>query len=512
MSLLVLILMMIAWSGMLWGLAALVCRFGPSPKLAQAVWRTAALLMFAPLVAAQFMPALPDFQPIHIADMPIAEPVGEVLFAAPAMVQPGGWSLPSLTILLMAILFAGWTGRAVLWGISQYRLQRVKQASCLLNRPVAHWADAIGLCRVPDIRMTQSGAPFLAGICKPAVFIPAALIRREDSVQIIVHEMVHLKRGDLLLRPLERLVADIFWLSPFAWAMRERLDYWREAVIDQEAAEFTGDRFAYARALTRAARLSRPQTVLPVAAFILPKKGSLKMRLSHLLTEQTPRPRKLLAAVVGAACLIVPAALAQGAVLGGNGAAVTGVTFTHAVLDTAKVTSQFGERTHPITKEKKHHDGIDLAYAKGSPIYAPAAGVVTFAGEKGAYGNLVVLQFDDAMTMRFAQLDAINVSEGSSVSAGEIIGTLGESGRATGPHLHLEVWDGDARVDPESVDGLVLATELHEVAPKAPRAPKVPKEPKAPKDTASTVVVDEIAPEAPEAPEAPVPPAAPESE
>jgi murein DD-endopeptidase MepM/ murein hydrolase activator NlpD len=74
---------------------------------------------------------------------------------------------------------------------------------------------------------------------------------------------------------------------------------------------------------------------------------------------------------------------------------------------------------------------------------------VTFAGERGGYGNLIVIQHQDGVETRYAHLAATGVREGDSVAAGQVIGRVGSTGRSTGPHLHFEVLVDGARVDPE---------------------------------------------------------------
>ncbi len=471
-----LVLLVLAWSGLVWAgaqLASRRCR----PRAAQAVWRGGALLLALPFLLSLILPALPAPVAAPMAELPLFEafhvPPGtdQGLLAAP------GLALPDLASFVAALVAAGWALRFGLWIISQVRLQSLKSRAYPVRRPLRHWAEAMGLLRVPEVRIIPQGAPFLAGLLRPTVFLPAALAGREGDAEIIVHEMVHLKRGDLVMRPLERLVADVFWFSPFAWAIRTELDYWREAVVDEAAAELTGDRIAYARALTRAARLSRPALSLPVAALVLKKESTLKMRLTLLLTDDA-RPRRLgLAALAVLACA-APLAIAQGVLIRGPGpgaaapgaAAAPMIAYTHPVLDKAKLTSTFGMRQHPITGEQKLHGGADLAHTLGVPVYAPAAAAVTRVEFKEGYGNLVELTAG-ATSLRFGQLDTMSVVVGDAVPAGAVIGTLGESGQATGPHLHLEVWRAGERVDPQAEEGLVLARELKISATAAPLAP-----------------------------------------
>ena len=102
---------------------------------------------------------------------------------------------------------------------------------------------------------------------------------------------------------------------------------------------------------------------------------------------------------------------------------------------------------------------------RGTALFAPASGTVIFAGTKLAhdgtntgYGNVVDLRLEGSgNVIRYAQLDDIEVSVGDSVEAGDNIGSLGSSGRSTGPHLHLEYYVDGKPHDPESIEGLVLA-------------------------------------------------------
>ncbi|MEZ5999403.1 peptidoglycan DD-metalloendopeptidase family protein [Hyphomonas sp.] len=497
MSPLGLVLIALGWSAIVWAGASLICRMKPAPELAQAIWRGAALVMIAPYAASLFLPGLPVRVEAQLADLPLMEPLALMPAEGIAAAAPSqAMNLPDAATLILGIVAAGWAVRFLLWGISQIRLQRLKAHAMRTNRPIGHWAEAVGLSRTPQVHVIPRGAPFLAGILKRSVYVPAALINREGAQQVIVHELVHLKRGDLITRPLERLIADVFWFSPFAWWIRGQLDFWREAVVDDETVELTGDRIAYARTLTSAARVSRDEAVLPVAAFILRKKGTLKMRLNQLLTEKQ-RPRRLGLVMAAALVCAAPLALAQGMLIKGAAAAPgADVTYSHAVLDKARLTSAFGMRLHPITEEVKQHAGVDLAEAEGVPVYAPTAGVIVSAASQGAYGNLVELQAGGETLLRFAQLKSMKVKPGDTVKPGDVIGALGQSGQATGPHLHFEVVRAGMPVDPQAEEGLVLADSLFITSSAGAKAPVPPKPPKPP--------VPSI-----DLPEPPVPPAPP---
>jgi hypothetical protein len=97
-------------------------------------------------------------------------------------------------------------------------------------------------------------------------------------------------------------------------------------------------------------------------------------------------------------------------------------------------------RTHPISGDRRLHAGYDLAGRANSPVHVVSGGSVSFAGVQRGYGNIVIVKHDRAgrVETRYAHLNAINVSPGQSVSAGDVIGLLGSTGRSTGPHLHFE--------------------------------------------------------------------------
>lgn len=119
--------------------------------------------------------------------------------------------------------------------------------------------------------------------------------------------------------------------------------------------------------------------------------------------------------------------------------------------DLIKISSGWGMRKHPITKEIKMHKGIDLVAKTGIPVLVTASGEVIkmeFTEGKG-YGRLVCIQHSDIYSTCYAQLSEFKVQVGQKVKRGDIIGLVGSSGYSTGPHLHYEVWKNGKRVNPE---------------------------------------------------------------
>lgn len=113
-----------------------------------------------------------------------------------------------------------------------------------------------------------------------------------------------------------------------------------------------------------------------------------------------------------------------------------------------RVTSLYGMRTHPILGYSKAHRGVDFAGRVGTPAHSTAAGVVTFAGKSGAYGNMVEVSHGLGFSTRYGHLDAVAVAHGQAVDRNTVVGTVGKTGRVTGPHLHYEIRKDGTPLDP----------------------------------------------------------------
>ena len=112
--------------------------------------------------------------------------------------------------------------------------------------------------------------------------------------------------------------------------------------------------------------------------------------------------------------------------------------------------SQFGIRLDPFDSSTEMHMGLDIEAPVGSPVKAPAKGIVKVAQRESDYGNLIVIDHGNGLTTRFAHLNSFAIHAGQTVSKGEIIGWVGMTGRTTGPHLHYEVRLNEKPMNPRS--------------------------------------------------------------
>ncbi len=108
---------------------------------------------------------------------------------------------------------------------------------------------------------------------------------------------------------------------------------------------------------------------------------------------------------------------------------------------------------HPILHKIKAHNGVDYAAKRNTPVKASGDGVISFIGRQSGYGRTVEIKHGGNIKTLYAHLERFNtkLKVGSKVKQGEIIAFVGDSGQATGPHLHFEFWQGEIRSDPVKV-------------------------------------------------------------
>ena len=128
--------------------------------------------------------------------------------------------------------------------------------------------------------------------------------------------------------------------------------------------------------------------------------------------------------------------------------------FLRAPLDFAYISSHFNpNRMHPILHKIKAHNGVDYAAKRNTPIKASGDGLISFIGRQSGYGRTIEIKHGGNIKTLYAHLERFNtkLKVGSKVKQGEVIGYVGDSGQATGTHLHFEFWQDQIRTDPVKV-------------------------------------------------------------
>lgn len=127
--------------------------------------------------------------------------------------------------------------------------------------------------------------------------------------------------------------------------------------------------------------------------------------------------------------------------------------FLKSPIQFASITSGFGMRRHPILEYAKQHRGVDYGAPRGTAIWAVADGVITFAGRRGGYGNVVFIRHPNGYETRYAHMSgfARGIRSGARVEQKQVIGYVGSTGLSTGPHLHYEVLVNGSHTNPLTI-------------------------------------------------------------
>jgi murein DD-endopeptidase MepM/ murein hydrolase activator NlpD len=343
----------------------------------------------------------------------------------------------------------------------------------------AHGAfNASQLAEIAQRRLTvmETGAavsPMLVGLRRPLLLLPQHLrgFSAEQQQMIVAHELHHWRQRDPLCLGLAAALQTLFWFNPALRWMGQKLQWALELACDQHvlAGRPQQQRKQYAAALLT--QWKAQATSLPAGgvAFGGIDGATAAARIRQM--QQTGLPAlsrsaawlvtALLAGVVVAAAMLQPA-------LAFNADSRPVQRLTQSTppdvpsmpgdiaawrypLEKMRVTGFFGVHRDVLPTP---HKGIDLAAAKGTPVHAVADGVVIAAGalaeNGGRYGNAVIIDHGGRRSL-YAHLNSVAVKTGDRVVAGQEIGAVGETGFATGPHLHFEVRQDSQLLDPATM-------------------------------------------------------------
>ena len=345
----------------------------------------------------------------------------------------------------------------------------------------------------------QLNSPFTAGLFHPVIYLPAGLESRSREL-IIAHERIHIRRRDYLVKPMALLVLCVYWFNPLVWLAAWMMERDMEASCDEAVLRGADskERSLYAETLLCLAQ--RPRVSGYPIAF--GEKG-VKMRIKNTMKLKKRKPWLIAvcAAAVGVIALFLlingknnilsPADTRSAASEAGTEKIETMLTPPESAedkgeeeflpsekisvrtepsdaeeaeehfyepspresgynepVDNARVSNDFGTRTHPVTGKEETHNGIDFAAEEGTPVKAAAKGTIYEAGENDEWGNYVIIQHAGGEMSYYMCCRDIFVKSGDEVEEGEEIATVGNSGKSTGAHLHFAVSRDGSYIEP----------------------------------------------------------------
>ena len=397
--------------------------------------------------------------------------------AAEQASQAAGISPLLLIWLVCTMLLAAYFAIGYVCMVRRFRAVRLAPPSsidALLARfQVSH---------APRICVSNSRrAPLTYGVFRPTILLPEDLPVGDAQFQLVLaHELAHIRRKDCLRKLLLTVCLCLYWWNPLVWLMVRLANCDLELACDEAVLRVLGPESRKAYALTLLDMAQRTPKPAPLCSSFA--KSSVEERIRAILSfKRVPAWAGIL---VSALFLLSASVLATQAASPAVGLAQEMASEEAARVQTAEslpaaaaaeteskeppqteqantlryiwplenseaiVTDTYGYRTHASTGQESFHAGVDFAADYGTNVLAVADGTVLDCREDPANGSTLTLEHADGVQTQYAHLSEFLVEAGDAVRQGQIIAKTGDSGWATGPHLHLNVLRNGEAVDP----------------------------------------------------------------
>ncbi|PRC93597.1 M23/M56 family metallopeptidase [Solimicrobium silvestre] len=482
-----------------WGVLALAVRIWPGLSIQRSVWLLAQvaigvafLLVWVPQTA--HLSILPTFtiaatskhdMPTHI-DM--ARPIVEqTKLTDPASDEEvGTFNVTHLAWIWLAVYSAGLALNLTRWLLAKRKLQALLTTSevltgeALRTHPALNELPEYALNRVQIMETSAAVSPMLVGVGlnkTTRLLLPQHLrsFNTEQQRLIVAHELTHWRRHDLLFLHLSTLLQTLFWFNPILRSLGKRLNWAQELGCDQQV--LTGrsqqQRQHYAAALVGQLKAQQAlfDTALPALAFGAMQGATLATRINLIRRNTLPNSNWLSKYTVaaGLAGVLICSMLLQPAfALHDESVDLSTSVVTNQNAHATESTATLPQWSNPVSDvhinafygvqgklTPNGHHGIDFSAKLGTPVLAMADGTVIASTEQWendphyGRGRVVVIQHPDNLRSLYAHLGSSTVKVGDVIKAGQVIAYSGASGKVTGPHLHVEAWQGEQLIDPQ---------------------------------------------------------------
>lgn len=350
--------------------------------------------------------------------------------------------------------------------------------------------DRFRFSRDPRICVSNSRrAPLTFGVFRPTVLLPEDLPIGDTQFQLVLaHELAHIRRKDCLRKLLLTVCLCLYWWNPLVWMMVWLANRDMELACDEAVLRALGPDCKKAYALTLLDMAQRNPKSAPLCSgfakssaeerirailcfkripawvgifvsvlFVLTASAfttqavnpSVLPEMEPAVQEKIPEENVAVSVPVSEPIPTTPPIMPEQETESETQPQPEVPAYIFPLEDAnAEVTNPYGWQAHPVTKQKSLHSGVDLAADYGTNVLAVADGTVLDCSYDAAYGYILTLEHENGVQTQYAHLSEFLVNAGAEVRQGQIIAKTGDSGWATGPHLHLGVLiDGEA-VDP----------------------------------------------------------------
>ncbi|TQV71104.1 peptidoglycan DD-metalloendopeptidase family protein [Aliikangiella marina] len=293
-------------------------------------------------------------------------------------------------------------------------------------------------------------SPFAFGLIKPCVVVPGYInnLPPKQRRLIIEHELTHIRYKDPQVILFIQFINCLFWFNPIFWVYLTKMTQAMELRVDRQIIRKVSPN-EYAETLIsvfKSARIALPHRIL-VGSVQSHQHQLVKHRILEIMSNPSQLNRKQIKALVCWSFAIICWPIYMMSV---QAEPVSEKPWVYPLETNTKKVNSYFKAVHAIRNHKPHL-GVDLNAKLGTKIIAPINGRVLVADDTTMnpnYGNVVVLQHANGVRSFYAHLSKITVAVGDTVSTGESIGLVGNTGKSTGPHLHMEVLIDNTHLDP----------------------------------------------------------------
>jgi len=452
-------LLFVCWSGLLALLTSAIKKLNPAVTQWSKFWFVWLLLALVPLMPVTFehqLPLIPD-----ILRQPIAAPANSLFLDTHAMLSQGESfdSFDFLIGLLMVTLLLGCFIGVSQFVISIIRTTRIIKRGALLKdvSQLSSRHQSLLAEKNIEVRITeQAMSPLVYGFFKTTLLLPESVfvMPERQCYLLIEHELTHVKRHDPKLVLIFRFIAGLFWFNPFLQIFEKRFLQSMEMNCDSEVIRaYPKLKLEYAQALLASLKFSKNSTENRLMAYFSGpgfQKQDFEIRIRQAMGKSTPVNYGmgyrfslfLLFSFIGFTAIAAkPHTPAQ----------TINIASETSFVPVSDGYISSGYEDISAFRGNRPHKALDFAAATGTEVVASFSGTVLIADDSTLhqnYGKVVLIEHKEQLQSLYAHLDTINVKAGQFISAGSKLGTVGSTGRTTGPHLHFEVLKEGKRANP----------------------------------------------------------------
>jgi len=453
------VLIFIGWSFLLYGLASAAARFLPELVKWSVFWQALLLIALTPFLPISFY-MVNDLIPAQLKSAVFNSQHSLIVHTNSIVNQVATQPESQLlcAIILVALIF-GCVYSLFRFCFSSYSVRKF----ILEAQPVkelglfSQQQKIILIAKNIDVYITEQAiSPFVYGFFKMKMLLPKHVMNmpKQQRFLLIEHELMHIERQDPRAVIIFRLCSALFWFNPFIRFFEKRFLQTMELNCDAAVlSDHPASKLHYAQSLIASIKLSKSSINNAITICFSGKglkKEDFESRIRMAMSTQKPKVYGLgswLVLLLMSSFFILFAVTAKSEIYQQSFYANDSLGVL-PVLN-ARVSSGYDDVND--FRGHKPHKGIDFAAAQGSDVVASFSGRVTIADSTSLhknYGKVVLIEQQDNKHNLYAHLDSFNVKAGQWITVGQKLGTVGSTGRATGPHLHFEILQDGKNVDP----------------------------------------------------------------